>query len=82
MHIDEFFKCKQPVRRIRQGQNETSAEFRTDRCSPQMMTMLKNDLVHTVKKYLSVDETKVRIRITSKDSLVLHADIPVRSEKE
>ncbi|HJB87920.1 MAG: cell division topological specificity factor MinE [Blautia sp.] len=51
-------------------------------CSPQMMTMLKNDLVHTVKKYLSVDETKVRIRITSKDSLVLHADIPVRSEKE
>ena len=31
MHIDEFFKCKQPVRRIRQGQNETSAEFRTDR---------------------------------------------------
>ena len=51
-------------------------------CSPQMMTMLKNDLDHTVKKYLSVDETKVRIRITSKDSLVLHADIPVRSEKE
>ena len=73
--------------------NNRSAGYASDRmklllnserigCSPQMMTMLKNDLVHTVKKYLSVDETKVRIRITSKDSLVLHADIPVRSEKE
>ena len=25
-------------------------------CSPQMMTMLKNDLIHTVKKYITVDE--------------------------
>lgn len=79
---EEFFKCKQPVRRIRQGQNETSAEFRTDRLLTDDDNAEKRPGSDTVKKYLSVDETKVRIRITSKDSLVLHADIPVRSEKE
>ena len=25
-------------------------------CSPQMMKMLKSDLVHTVKKYVSIEE--------------------------
>lgn len=50
-------------------------------CSPQMMTMLKNDLIHTVKKYITVDETQVHIRITQNPA-VLHADIPVRSKKE
>ena len=25
-------------------------------CSPQMISMLKNDLIHTVKKYISIDE--------------------------
>ena len=27
-------------------------------CSPQMMKMLKSDLVHTVKKYVSIEESK------------------------
>lgn len=50
-------------------------------CSPQMMTMLKNDLIHTVKKYITIDETQVHIHITQNPT-VLHADIPVRSKKE
>ena len=50
-------------------------------CSPQMMTMLKNDLIHTVKKYITIDETQVYIHITQNPA-VLHADIPVRSKKE
>lgn len=49
-------------------------------CSPQMMKMLKNDMIHTVKKYISIDETQVRIRITQEPP-VLHADIPVRSKR-
>lgn len=50
-------------------------------CSPQMMTILKNDLIHTVKKYITIDETQVHIHITQNPA-VLHADIPVRSKKE
>lgn len=50
-------------------------------CSPQMMKMLKNDVIHTVKKYIAIDETQVRIRITQEPP-VLHADIPVRPKKE
>ena len=29
-------------------------------CSPQMMKMLKSDLVHTVKKYVTIEENKVK----------------------
>lgn len=50
-------------------------------CSPQMMIMLKNDLIHTIKKYIIIDESQVSIRITQEPA-VLHADIPVRSKKE
>ena len=50
-------------------------------CSPQMMKMLKSDMIHTVKKYITIDETEVKIRITQEPP-VFHADIPVRSKKE
>ena len=50
-------------------------------CAPQMMKMLKNDMIHTVKKYITIDETEVKIRITQEPP-VFHADIPVRSKKE
>lgn len=33
-------------------------------CSPQMMKMLRNDMIHTVKKYLTIDEEQVKIQIT------------------
>ena len=29
-------------------------------CSPQMMKMLRNDMIHTVKKYLTIDEEQVK----------------------
>ena len=28
-------------------------------CSPQMMKMLRNDLIHSVKKYVTIDEDGV-----------------------
>ena len=37
--------------------------------------------IHTVKKYITIDETEVKIRITQEPP-VFHADIPVRSKKE
>ena len=33
-------------------------------CSPQMMQMLKSDLIHTVKKYLTIEEEQVKLKIT------------------
>lgn len=50
-------------------------------CSPQMMIMLKNDLIHTAKKYIAIDDTQVSIRITQ-TPMVLHADIPLKVKKE
>ena len=46
-------------------------------CSPQMMKMLKSDLVHTVKKYVSI----VKIQI-SQEPPVLMAYIPVLTKKD
>lgn len=45
-------------------------------CSPQMMNLLKDDMIRTVKKYISVDEERVVFRI-SQEPPVLHADIPI-----
>ena len=50
-------------------------------CSPQMMIKIKNDLIHTAKKYIAIDDTQVSIRITQ-TPMVLHADIPLKVKKE
>lgn len=50
-------------------------------CSPQMIKMLKNDLVHTVKKYVTIKEDEVRIQI-SQEPPVLTAYIPVIQKKD
>ncbi|HIZ22900.1 MAG TPA: cell division topological specificity factor MinE [Candidatus Blautia faecigallinarum] len=50
-------------------------------CSPQMMKMLQNDLIHTVKKYIMIKEDQVTINM-SQEPPVLHADIPVLKKKE
>ena len=50
-------------------------------CSPQMISMLKNDLIHTIKKYISIDEKQVTVQITQEPP-VIHAKIPVCSKKE
>lgn len=50
-------------------------------CSPQMMKMLRNDLIHTVKKYITIEEDQVTIQITQEPP-VLHADIPVLKKKD
>ena len=50
-------------------------------CSPQMMKMLQNDMIHTVKKYVMIKEDQVTINI-SQEPPVLHADIPVLKKKE
>ena len=53
---------------------------RIDR-SPQMMKMLRNDMIHTVKKYHTIDEEQVKIQITQEPA-VLHAYIPVLNKKD
>ena len=50
-------------------------------CSPQMIKMLRSDLIHTVKKYVSIDEEGVVFWI-SQEPPVLHADIPVYKKRE
>ncbi len=50
-------------------------------CSPQMIKQLRNDMIHTVKKYLTIEEDKVMLEVTQ-DPAVVHAYIPVRNKKE
>ena len=50
-------------------------------CSPQMIKMMKRDLIHSLKKYIMIDEEKVTLSI-SQDPVILHAEIPVRQKKD
>ena len=50
-------------------------------CSPQMMKLLKDDMIRTVKKYVSIDEDGVVFRI-SQEPPVIHSDIPVYKKRE
>lgn len=50
-------------------------------CSPQMMKLLRNDLIHAVKKYVVIDEPRVTIQITQEPP-VLHAVIPVLKKRD
>ena len=50
-------------------------------CYPQMIKMLRSDLIHTVKKYVVVEEDQVRVKI-SKDPAVIMAYIPVLTKKD
>mgnify|MGYP004623457765 CR=1 FL=1 len=50
-------------------------------CSPQMIKMMKSDLIHSLKKYIMIDEEKVTLSI-SQASVILHAEIPVRQKKD
>ena len=50
-------------------------------CSPQMIKMMKSDLIHSLKKYIMIDEEKVTLSI-SQDPVILHAEIPVRQKKD
>ena len=50
-------------------------------CPPQMIKMMKSDLIHSLKKYIMIDEEKVTLSI-SQDPVILHAEIPVRQKKD
>ena len=50
-------------------------------CSPQMMQMLKSDLIHTVKKYLTREEEQVKLKITQEPA-VLYVYVPVLDKKD
>ena len=50
-------------------------------CSPQMMQMLKSYLIHTVKKYLTIEEEQVKLKITQEPA-VLYVYVPVLDKKD
>ena len=50
-------------------------------CSPQMMQMLKSGLIHTVKKYLTIEEEQVKLKITQEPA-VLYVYVPVLDKKD
>ena len=50
-------------------------------CTPQMMTMLKNDMIRAVDKYFSVQDKKVEIRYIKNRSTLL-IKIPLQNHIE
>lgn len=47
-------------------------------CSPQMMIMLRNDVIHTISKYVAIDEEHVKLQMTQAPP-ALSAVIPLVS---
>ena len=50
-------------------------------CSPQMMKMLRKDMIRSIKKYITIEEDQVVLQI-SQEPTVLYATIPVLKKKE
>ena len=56
-------------------------------CSPEMILMIKDDMIHAISKYMEIEKDKVQIQMETDVSLsgssrtlpVLHANIPIRS---
>ena len=56
-------------------------------CSPEMILMIKNDVIHVISKYMEIEKDKVQIQMETDSPLsgsgrtlpVLHANIPIRS---
>lgn len=50
-------------------------------CSPEIMNMIKNDMIHVISKYMEIDKTKLEIHITPADGNgngpALYANIPI-----
>lgn len=72
--------------------SKRSAHFARDRmklllvserleCSPQMMKMLRSDLIKTIKKYVIIDEKNVVLQI-SQEPVILYATFPVLKKRD
>lgn len=56
-------------------------------CSPEMILMIKDDVIHVISKYMEIEKDKVQILMetdsprsgNSRILPVLHANIPIRS---
>ena len=58
-------------------------------CSPEMILMIKDDMIHAISKYMEIEKDRVQLLMdTGTDALsegarqrvgVLHANIPIRS---
>ena len=49
-------------------------------CSPQMMKMLRSDLIHTVRKYVRIEEEQVQLKM-AQEPPVLYVKIPVQMKR-
>ena len=81
IHVKALFQFKN--RSAEYARNRMKLLLVSERigCSLQMMDLLKDDMIHTVKKYVSIDEEGVVFWI-SQEPPVLHADIPVYKKRE
>lgn len=50
-------------------------------CTPQMMIMIKNDMIQAVSKYFSIDDERVEIKFTRNPS-ALSARIPLSAHQK
>lgn len=56
-------------------------------CSPEIIRMMRDDIIHAISKYMEIEKENVRIQVdretfsseTGQALPVLHANIPIRS---
>ncbi|MCL2665283.1 MAG: cell division topological specificity factor MinE [Defluviitaleaceae bacterium] len=58
-------------------------------CSPQIMEMIKNDIINVISKYMEIDEGELDIQITETQSEnsdmsvpMLYANIPIKNMRK
>lgn len=58
-------------------------------CTPELMEMIKNDIIHVISKYMEIDADGLDIQITQTESEgnngtvpALYANIPIRDIKQ
>lgn len=76
-----FFKSRQRSAGYARDRMELLLLSERMDCSPQMIKMLRNDLIHIAKKYLTVEEDQITIKISQEPPALL-ARIPVTGIKE
>jgi len=79
MNILDFLKPKPQPRDIARERLKLVLIHDRSSCSPQMLEMLKTDIIKVISNYMDIEENEMDIQISEGE---LFANIPIRSMRK
>ena len=86
MDLLTLFAKKQSPKDIAKGRLQMVLTHDRTNCSPEILEMLKNDIIQVIMKYMEVDENELDIQLSQAQSenkgntvSVLYANVPIKS---